>query len=64
MLKKIPSIANLAATTALTAIENKVADHSKYISIVEFNKLKAENFTARLKQQHVKVENEAKNITT
>ena len=64
MLKEIPRIANLAAATALTVVENKVTDHSKYITIVEFNKLKAENFIARLKQQHVKVENEAKNITT
>ena len=42
----MPSINNLATTAALTAVENKVADHSKCITTPEFNKLTAENFTA------------------
>ena len=75
-LKKIPSITNLATTTALTAVENKISNlgnlvkksdyntkiseiknkitinhnHDKYITTQEFNKLRAENFTARLAQ--------------
>ena len=45
--KKIPSITNLATTTtALTAVENKILDHSKYINTSEFNKLTIENFTS------------------
>ena len=47
---EVPSINNLATTAALTAVENKTPDHSKYITAPEFNKLVAENFTARLKQ--------------
>ena len=36
----MPSITNLATTTtALTAVENKIPDHSKYITTPEFNKL-------------------------
>ena len=50
---EIPSITNLATTTALTAFENKIPDHSKYITTPEFNKLTAENFTARLKQANL-----------
>ena len=42
---KIPNITNLPTNTALTAAKNKIPDHSKYITIPEFNKLKAENFT-------------------
>ena len=50
---EIPSITNLATTTALTAFENKIPDHSKYITTSEFNKLTAENITARLKQANL-----------
>ena len=50
----IPSITNLATTTtAVTAVENKIPDHTKYITTPEFNKLMAENFTARLKQANL-----------
>ena len=45
---KTPNITNLATTTALTAAENKIPIHSKYIITPKFNKLTAENFTARL----------------
>ena len=30
---------NLATTAALTAVENKIPDHSKYVTTPEFNKL-------------------------
>ena len=30
-------------------VENKIPNHDKYITTPEFNKLAAENFTARLK---------------
>ena len=40
----------LATTTALTAVENKIPDHSKYNTTLEFNKLTGENFSARLAQ--------------
>ena len=32
---KIPNITNLATTTVLTAVENKIPDHSKYITAPE-----------------------------
>ena len=47
---EIPNIINLAATTALTAAENEIPDHCKYITTSELNTLIAENFTARLVQ--------------
>ena len=40
-VKKIPNITNLASTTFLTTVENKIPDHSKYIPTPEFNKLTA-----------------------
>ena len=47
---KITSITNLATTAAIIAVENKIPDHSKYLTNPEFNKLTADTFTARLKQ--------------
>ena len=35
--------------TKISEVENKITNHDKYITIPEFNKLTAENFTARLK---------------
>ena len=52
-VKNIPNITNLATNTALTAVENKIPDHSKYIITSEFNKLTAENFDARLAQANL-----------
>ena len=49
---KIPSITNLASTTCLTAVENKIPDLSKCINTPEFNKLTAEHFTARSTQEN------------
>ena len=43
----------MATTSALNAVENKISDHSKYIAALEFNKLIAENFIARLKQANL-----------
>ena len=50
---EIPNNSNLATTAALTAVENKIPDNSIYINTPEFNKLTAENFTARLKQANL-----------
>ena len=50
---KISNITNLTTTTALTAVENKISDHSKYITTPDFNKLTAENFAARLAQANL-----------
>ena len=36
--------------TKFSEVENKIHDHAKYITTQEFNKLKAGNFNARLKQ--------------
>ena len=59
---KIPNITNLATTTVLTAFENKVPDHSKYITSPEFNKLTAENFAARLAQANLVSKNDIANF--
>ena len=56
---KIPNITNLAtAVTALTAVENKIPDHNKYITTPEFDRLTAENFDARSAQAYLASENE------
>ena len=49
---KLPDISILAKKTALTAVENKVNNHShdKYIETAEFNKLAAGVFNAKLTQ--------------
>ena len=53
MLIKIPDTSGLVTTTVLNTkiskVGNKTRDNSKYITTQEFNKLTAENFTARLK---------------
>ena len=36
---KIPNITNLATTTACISVENKIPDHSRYITTPEFYKL-------------------------
>ena len=56
---KIPSISNLVKktdyNTKITEIEKKLTDHKhdKYITTPEFNKLTAENFSARLAQANL-----------
>ena len=37
----------------ISEAENKILNHDKYITTPEFNKLTAENFTARLKQANL-----------
>ena len=39
--------------TKISEVENKIPNHGKYITTPEFNKLTAENFTARLKQANL-----------
>ena len=38
----------IVLNTKIAEVENKIPDHAKYITTREFNKLKAENFAARL----------------
>ena len=59
---EIPNITNLPTTTGLTAIENKIPDYSKYIITPEFNKLTAQNFTARLAQANLESKNDIANF--
>ena len=51
---KIPNTNSLVTATALntklSSVENKIPNHDKYITTLEFNKLTAESFAARLKQ--------------
>ena len=55
--KKLPDTRVLVTTTVLNTkiseVENKTPNHDKYITTPEFNKLTAENFTARLKQANL-----------
>ena len=37
----------------ISEVENKLPDHTKYITTPEFNKLTAENFASRLKQTNL-----------
>ena len=39
--------------TKINEVENKITNHDKYITTLEFNKLTAENVTARLKQANL-----------
>ena len=39
--------------TKVNEVENKITNHDKYITTLEFNKLAAKNFTARLKQANL-----------
>ena len=52
--RKIPNNISLVTTTVLNTkineVENKILDHAKYTTTLEFNKLTAENFIARLKK--------------
>ena len=54
---KIANTKGLMTTTILNTkiseVENKIPNHDKYITTPEFNKLTAENFTARLKQANL-----------
>ena len=54
---KIPNTRGLVTTTALNTkiskVKNKIPNHDKYITISEFNKITAEDFTARLKQANL-----------
>ena len=51
---KILNTSGLVATTVLNAkireVENKIPNHDKYTITSGFNKLAAENFTARIKE--------------
>ena len=51
---KIPNTSSLVTTTVLnrkiSKVENKIPNHDKYNTTLEFNKLTAESFAARLKQ--------------
>ena len=39
--------------TKISEVENKIPDHAEYITTQEFDKLTAENFTARLTQANL-----------
>ena len=55
---EIPNITNLAATTtALIVVENKILDHSKYITIPKFKKSTVKNFAAILVQPNLASKN-------
>ena len=39
-------------------VENKIPDHDKYTTTSEFSRLRAENFTARLRQANLVTKND------
>ena len=58
----IPITTKIATTTTgLTAVKNKTLDHSKHTTNPEFNKLKTENFAARLVQANLASKNDIDN---
>ena len=59
---KIRNITNLTITTALTAVEYKKPDHSKYIHTLEFNRSTAKKFAARLAQPNLASKNDIANF--
>ena len=66
---KMPNISNLFKrtdyNTKISEIENKFTtdhDHDKYITTQEFNKLTAEDFTARLAQPNLASKNDIANF--
>ena len=65
---KMPNTSSLVTTTVLNTkiseVENKIPDNSKYITTQEFNKLTAENFTARLKQADLMSKSDSDNKLT
>ena len=61
-LKKIANNTNVATTTALTAVENEIPDHSKYISTPEFNNLTTRRFAATLQQANLASKNNIANF--
>ena len=65
---KIPNASSLRTTTVpntiISEVDNKIPDHPKYITIPGFNKLTAENFTARLKQANLVIKTDFDNKIT
>ena len=47
------SVTTTVLSTKICEVENKIPNHDRYITTLEFNKLIAENFTARLKQANL-----------
>ena len=47
--------------TKISEVESNIPNHEKYITSAEFNKLTAENFTARLKQANLVTKTEFDN---
>ena len=54
---KIPNTSSLVTSTVLNTkiseVEKKIPSHNEYIATPGFNRLTAENFTARLKQAYL-----------
>ena len=50
--------------TKISKVENKILDHAKYITTQEFNKLIAENVTAKLKQANIVTKTDYNNKLT
>ena len=51
--------------TKISEVENKIPNHDKYFTTTELNKLRVENFTARIKQANLVTKSDFdKNLTS
>ena len=53
ILDTIVLLTTIVLNTKISKVESKIPSHAKYITTPEFNKLKEENFTTRLKQANL-----------
>ena len=53
ILDTIVLLTTIVLNTRISKVESKIPSHAKYITTPEFNKLKEENFTTRLKQANL-----------
>ena len=61
---QIQLLTTTVLNTKISVVKNKIANHDKYITTPEFNKLTAKNSTARLKQANLVTETDFDNKLT
>ena len=61
---QIQLLTTTVLNTKISVVKNKIANHDKYITTPEFNKLTAKNSTARLKQANLVIETDFDNKLT
>ena len=61
---QIQLLTTTVLNTKISVVKNKIANHDKYITTPEFNKLTAKKSTARLKQANLVTETDFDNKLT